>query len=371
MSKINVRSPYHIYHTIANLTSATLDLYIYTGEQITDRPAVTYSLTSTAYNASVTFEISELVRDYLDVTFAGAYVSQMVWVDYQITEYVSAVAQTPLTIVPLSAYDGYGYFEDGVNPQNTSDKLQSNSVIYKNDDSPIRLPVLSDGAKTIKFFNNGVEVYTTTLSALVVSSTIIKYISDAGDGIDSYKERVIADGGTYEDSACLQAFLDTLDIFPVDTIHIITASGLEIIKVKTIEECKHTPYKITFVNKFGALQDLWFFKRTDTKLNTSDNKYKSNILSGGTYSSSSHQNRILNKQGQETLTLNTGFYAEEYNEVFRQLMLSEKVWIEMDSVTLPINISSSSMAFKTVLNDKLISYTIDASFAYDKINSVR
>jgi hypothetical protein len=371
MSKINVRSPYHIYHTIANLTSATLDLYIYTGTQTSSRPAVTYSLTSTAYNASVTFEISELVRDYLDVTFAGAYVSQMVWVDYQITEYVSAVAQTPLTIVQLSALMDMVILKMVLIRKIQADKLQSNSIIYKNDDSPARIPVLSDGAKTIKFFNNGVEVYTTTLSALVVSSTIIKYISDAGDGIDSYKERVIADGGTYEDSACLQAFLDTLDIFPVDTIHIITASGLEIIKVKTIEECKHTPYKITFVNKFGALQDLWFFKRTDTKLNTSDNKYKSNILSGGTYSSSSHQNRILNKQGQETLTLNTGFYAEEYNEVFRQLMLSEKVWIEMDSVTLPINISSSSMAFKTVLNDKLISYTIDADFAYDKINSVR
>jgi len=369
MSKINVRSPYHIYHTIANLTSATLDLYIYTGTQTSSRPAVTYSLTSTAYNASVTFEISELVRDYLDVTFAGAYVSQMVWVDYQITEYVSAVAQTPLTIVPLSAYDGYGYFEDGVNPQNTSDKLQSNSIIYKNDDAPARIPILSDGTKTINFYSDGVVMYSYTVSLELENSSRIFYITNSI--YDSYKERVIADSGTYIDSSCLQYFLRNNTTFPVDKITITVGTAVETITVKNIEECKHTPYKVTFVNKFGALQDLWFFKRTDTKLNTSDNKYKSNILSGGTYSSSSHQNRILNKQGQETLTLNTGFYAEEYNEVFRQLMLSEKVWIEMDSVTLPINISSSSMAFKTVLNDKLISYTIDADFAYDKINSVR
>jgi hypothetical protein len=57
--------------------------------------------------------------------------------------------------------------------------------------------------------------------------------------------------------------------------------------------------------------------------------------------------------------------------VFRQLLLSDKVWIEINSQTLPVNIASSSLQFKTQLNDKLINYTIDVDYAFDKINNIR
>ena len=57
--------------------------------------------------------------------------------------------------------------------------------------------------------------------------------------------------------------------------------------------------------------------------------------------------------------------------MFRQLLLSDKVWIEINSQTLPVNIASSSLQFKTQLNDKLINYTIDVDYAFDKINNIR
>ena len=53
------------------------------------------------------------------------------------------------------------------------------------------------------------------------------------------------------------------------------------------------------------------------------------------------------------------------------MQLSEDCWIEIKNQTLPINVSSSSLAFKTQLNDKLINYTIDIEFAYDTINNIR
>ena len=66
MAKINVRSPYFINVSASNLTSAKLELYIYTGTASSSwGGSVTYSLTSTAYNAKVSFEVSELIRDYL------------------------------------------------------------------------------------------------------------------------------------------------------------------------------------------------------------------------------------------------------------------------------------------------------------------
>ena len=368
---MRTRSPYFIYRTLTNLTSANLDLYIYTGAQVGTMASITYSLTSTAYNDEVTWEIAELVRDYLDVTFDGNYTSQAVFVNYQITDYVSGVAQTPLSIVQLTAYDGYGYFEDGANPTTTGALMQSNTTVYKLDDAPLRIPVNADTATTVKYYLQGEEIYSKSISASTNTTSLINYVSSEADGVDNYQGRVIADGGTYEDSPCIQAFIRNNVIYGVDAVKITEGSNTTTLNVKDITECKYQPYKVTFVNKFGALQDLWFFKANKQSLRTTKHNYKSNLVTAGSYSISAHQNRILDKQGKESITLNTGFYTEDYNEVFRQLELSEKVWIEMDGVTLPIEVSNPSLRFKTTLNDKLISYTIDCEFAYDKINSVR
>ena len=53
------------------------------------------------------------------------------------------------------------------------------------------------------------------------------------------------------------------------------------------------------------------------------------------------------------------------------MQLSEDCWIEIDSVTLPINVSGGGFDYKTHLNDKLINYTIEIDYAYDTINNIR
>jgi len=375
--KINVKSPYHIYINETNLTSSKLDLYIYEGTQTTDRGDIIYTINSTAFSDAVTFEISELVKDFLDITFNGTYTPQNVWVDYQVTNYISSVEQTPETIVQLNAFDGYGYFEEGVNPQLDTDLLQSNTIIYNYDGMDVQVPVSTENTDTVEFFNGITSIQLDTISTSVESNAQVNYVSYASTIIPlitRYEDRVVADGGTFITSTCLTAYTDTIIETPIlsDTIVITNNdTSTKTIIVKEIEECKYTPYNITFINKFGVLQNAWFFKRTNTTLTTSKENYKSNILVSDSYDISKHQNRILNKQGKEKLTLNSGFYDEQYNEVFTQLMLSEKVWITIDSQTLPINIISTSLAYKTQLNDKLISYTIDCEFSFDKINNIR
>jgi hypothetical protein len=367
MSKINLRSPYHIYITDTNLTSAKLELYIYTGTQTSSRGSVIYTLNSTAYNDKITFEISELVRDYLDITFDGNYTSQMIWVDYQITRYISEVAQTPETIVQLNAFDGYGYFEDGANPQNESDILISNNLIYKLDNTLLHLPIEANENKTVYFYENDVELHSKDITASTNSTSRIVYVANEIINENDYINRVQADGGTFEGSTCLTEFIDSLFLNLVDKIIV----GNSTYTIENVEECFHTPYKLTFVNKFGVLQDLWFFKRANKTLNVNSETYKSNIINNGTYSISEHQNKILNKQGNEKLSLNSGFVNEQYNEVFKQLMLSEKVWIDIENQTIPIEISSTSLSYKNRLNDKLINYTIELNFAFETINNIR
>jgi hypothetical protein len=150
----------------------------------------------------------------------------------------------------------------------------------------------------------------------------------------------------------------------------------DVINVETLQECKYEPKKVTFVNKFGALQDMYFFKKSVERMNVEKESYKSNILdSNMSYSRSNHVYRDFNVSAKESVTLSSGFLSEEYNEVFKQMMLSEKVWVtnitEDGEQVLPINVKTSDITYKTSLNDKLVEYTIEFDKSFDTINNIR
>jgi hypothetical protein len=378
MSKINVRSPYFIYDNStdnsAALQSATLYLWIYTGNSISTIPTTsTYSLFSTAIDGEVTFEISELVRDCVENNFDGNYDSNIVWVNWSMGRlYVGGTTPISTGQQTLAAFDGYGYFEEGANPQNDSIVLQSNDLIYTNDFANINIPIHVTDNTTVTYFKDGESIFTKTLLSSTDSSDQVQYVSNSSLDADVFYNRVIDDGGTIESFSCVRAIADGVYAeYDADKIYIDNGESVEVINVEEIEECKYTPYKITFVNKFGALQDVWFFKKSSLSMKTKQEDYKANIVSAGSYSINERQNYLFNKTGTESLKLNTGFYPESYNEVFRQLSLSEEMWINYEKQTLPINISSSSLNYKTRLNDKLINYTIDVEFSNDKINNIR
>jgi len=371
MARINIRSPYFVNVTDTNLTSAILYVYIYTGTQGGGGGYIPiYTLNSTAYNDEVTFEISELVRDYLDVTFDGNYTSQMVWVDYKVTKSISGTPIAPEDRVELGGFDGYGYFEDGANPQNESALMMSNTMLYSLDGDDCIIPVSNELTDYVEFYDSNTLVDIIRISSSTNVNKQIEYLESSESISDGYENRVLRDGGVIESLDCIDSEFPNISKFDKAIIYNLLGESTTV-NVENISECKYTPHKIIFINKFGALQDLWFFKRSNLTINTKKEEYKANIINNGSYSINSHQNRILRKQGTEKLTLNSGFVTEEYNEVFRQLMLSEKVWINYNNKTLPINISSSSLDYKTSLNDRLINYTVQVDFAFDKINSVR
>ena len=366
MAKINVRSPYYVYLNESNLESANLSLWIYTGTQGTRPTKPTYVLNANAVNFTVNFEIAELVRDYMDYN-AEDYETEIVWVDYQIRKIVAGTS-TNLPIVLNRGFYGYGYYQEGVNPQNDSGLLQSNITVVKLDDAPLVLPIDTNKVTSVQYYYENQEIYGKTFTPTTTSSTQIKYVSNNVNGAD-YKDRVLQDGGTFEGSICLNEF--TGEYFPVDTVYISSTDGVSIVKVENISECKYEPYKLSFINKFGALQNLWFFKRSNKQLSTKTEDFKRNTLVANSYEFNRHQQKSLYKIGNEKMDLNTGFYPEEYNEVFKQMQLSEDCWVEIDNVVLPVNISDSSFSYKTSLNDKLINYNIKIDFAFDIINNIR
>ena len=378
MSKINVRSPYFITDNSTNsgsaLASATLYIRIYTGAASTNLGQDTrYTINSTAINGSVTFEVSELVRDYIENTFDGDYTGSIKWFNYNIKRTYENTSVSTTSQQNLAIFDGYGYFEDGANPQNLQSALQSNTTIFTNDFANINIPIHVTEDTTVSYLKGGEIIFTKDLVYSTNSADQVQYVQNSSLDADVFKKRVDAiTGTTLEAFNCVKNIAsDVYQEFDADSIYIDKGGVIEVIKIEEVEECKYNPYKVTFVNKFGVLQDLWFFKRSNLSLNTQQESYKANIVTDGTYSINSRQKTVFNKTGMERLQLNTGFYPESYNDVFRQLTLSEEVWINYDGDTLPINVMSSSLNYKTSVNDKLINYTIDVEFANNKINNIR
>ena len=349
MAKINVRSPYFIKLATANLTTAKLEIKIYTGvANTTWTGSIQYTLNSTAVSAKVNFEISELVKDYIQTEFDGSFPSTPVTiteattinVDYRTTETLSSGSPVVTTVFGERAFYGYGYFEQGDNPQLDNYVLQSNSRILKNTNETVSIAVDNTIATNLVWKYQGSTVLSVAITAESKIENQISYITNTGN-------------------------------FNVDQAEISTGSKSQTININSYEKCKYTPLKLTFINKFGAYQEIWMFANSILKMSTSEERYKSNILNNGTYNTYDPQIKLLTKNANQALTLNSDFYPESYNEIFRQLFLSEKVWINYKGQTLGVNIENKQVTYKTSLTDSLINYTIDVSFAFDTINNIR
>ncbi len=378
---INLRSPYYIGTTYTNTAYGTLDISIWSGSYSNTSPVTAqYSLRKNAIGSSVDvfFEISELIKDYIDITFNGDYAGQTVWVNTVRNAYDSnnnVINSTPITGTQL-AFDGYSYFEEV--QASTPPVLISNRELFVLDDNTFRVPIYTLTNPVVTFFKDGEVIASETFSSSCESANQIKYVSIYGDDFnyDTFQERVVETGGSYELNNCLQSFFDNFSIGAVDKITVSDSNGIETIKVNVIEECKYEPKKITFINKFGALQDMYFFKKEVQRMTVSKESYKSNIISSsGTYDYTNHVNRDFNVVANESISLSSGYLSEEYNEVFKQLLLSEKVWvtniIETGEQVLPINVKTSDITYKTSLNDKLVEYTIEFDKSFDTINNIR
>ncbi len=383
-TKINVRSPFYIKPTNGSLVSATMQLYIYTGVFTTNKPAsAQYTITKNEIdnNNYVVFEVSELVRDYIDIEFDGEYDSQTVWVESDITMYNAADgggSSVGTSNTDYIAFDGYGYFHEGTNPELSRGLLLSNNTIFRLNYDNVRIPVFTEDTNSVTFLYKGEEKRTQTVSSSTNTNGQIDYITVSGlDDNDTYRERVVNDGGTLEDSDCLDLFLRSYNIGEVDEVIINTDAGVEVVKINTIYECKYEPYKVTFVNKYGALQDLWFFKKSVESTNVTSEQFKASIFDQSTlsYKTYKHQQQSFLAQGKDRITMNTGYVNDDHNAVLEELLLSEQVWhteiTDTEERVIPVIPQTKSITYKTSVNDKLANYTVDFEHAFDKINNIR
>jgi len=344
------------------------------------------------------------------------------------------------TTTQFLAIDGYGYFEDGVNLRYNSTPmiLQDNTTVYYYDGQDIRIPVFAEAATITAELEStagasinweAADVYWDTYDVTWGSGDTPETITDNGNTNQKIQYLIITDtdilnDGDYVTFSSLkdsgtttattanklvdgtQNFTSTVrvgdlvknttdstsaTVTAVDsdtTLSLsadIMASGEAyqikyqddvVITLKKVEECRFSPSRIIFYNKYGALQDLWFFKKSMTDISVKSEKFKNNILDLGvdsaapSYAVTKHEEKQFLVNAKESVMLNTGFYPEDHNELVRQMMLAEMTWVDDTSSVLPVNLKSNSLQFKKSVNDKLITYSIQFDYAFDKINNI-
>tara|TARA_R110000796_G_scaffold23750_2_gene67990 strand:+ start:1983 stop:3254 length:1272 start_codon:yes stop_codon:yes gene_type:complete len=415
MKTFNVNSAYVKNVSGAYLQKAKLNIWVYSGTQggigvagtqlvlSGSRPTEpTYTLQGTGIgSASVggissnvrtaSFEIAGLVKDFIESSLDGRYNSNnTVWVDIQTTTTVLGT-ETILKAEQFLGLDGYDY-SAMLESENNPALLISNRTIIKSASSPVIVPVLRERLISYAFQLNGVDIANGAqddFPSSVQSNQQIVYLSNSEGNLEGFRARVLADqaGNIFEYNDCLSMLETELETFGADSLYI-TYDGntsdfsdtviptTEILYFEDLPCTRDEQRRLTFVNKFGALQDIWFYGNSSKKsLNVkSDTWNRRNLTTnGGVYRPTTVKN-ISNIN--EMLTLNSGFYTEENNVIFEELMQSNNVWLwtiptdDSSSETHPVIIKNSTFNFKTSNTDKLINYTINLEFAFNKTRTL-
>jgi len=308
MANLLLRSPQYKSTTAVGMLSANIEVSI--------DGTVRYTITKNAINNVAVFDISEIARDYITHSFSQSNPTSTIAISTTITQYTGlngTGTATTLSAVSDVGYDGYGEFSQGINPTITisAGAVQSNTDIYLPNNTASYIPTNTLGGKA--------TIYTTDTSVSI--------------GIPSVT-----------------------------------------FTINRVCDTKFGSTKVTFVNKFGALQELYFFFKQQETVNVSSENYKSNLVtntSPATYDITRHQVSTYNVNAKETISLNTPFVADNYNLVLEELLLSEHIWLTKDGTTYPIAPKTKSLQKKTSVNDRLVQYTMEFEYAFDKINNVR
>ena len=283
------------------------------------------------------FEISELARDYLDITWSYNSTPQHITIATILTNYAGLNATGSVVGNPQSytdeGFEAFGYYEEGSNP----------TIPFTSGPQFLLAPnVLS---------SNRWQIYVPKLATGYVS-----YINSTGSAVVSVAYNATDTSVTTQSSTCI---------------------------INRIDCTKYEPIKVMFINRYGVQQDLWFFLKEAKSVIRANESYQSNTLQTpedepAQYDVQDAPRKLFNTQAKQTRALSSGYYPEAANGYFEELLLSEYVWIRAlrngysnSFRTIPVVVKTSSMTYKTKLNDRLIEYTIEFEDAFDYINNIR
>jgi len=126
----------------------------------------------------------------------------------------------------------------------------------------------------------------------------------------------------------------------------------------------YDPVKIVWKNRYGQFDFFNFYKKHIETFETTQRVYQpqlgtwdSTTLSYNEYQTAT-QRYIVDSN--ETLTVNSDYISQDYNDIFKQLLVTDEVYWYYDqpnNEVKPLTIKTNDITFKTGVNDKLVQYT--------------
>jgi len=146
-----------------------------------------------------------------------------------------------------------------------------------------------------------------------------------------------------------------------------------------ISQCqkKYTPQRIVFKNRYGGFDQFEFPLLSRKSFTTNVKSYKQNALETPLYSTydTFKGDALYYTEGAETITLNTDYIDESFNEFFKEMLVSDEIYLVTSKPEstryedglfakfLPLVLTNNTFQEKTGVNDKLIQYTFEFRFS--------
>ena len=256
------------------------------------------------------------------------------------------------------ALDGYGIFQE-----------QINGPIYGK--SP-HWPLMSDGPVTQSFFpeNTGtIGVFAQGAGDSTLVPTKVTYTSNLGTSN-------INVSGSVSSSQQIQQvplfptetgfpFASTVEWYTIQAYNGSTALGTPI-RFESACKQKYPNVRLKWKNRYGQFDYFNFYMVSRKSFKTEKRTYQPQIGSwqGSTLSYQNYDSQNLNYlvDSNQGIEVNTFWIPEEYNDILKQLMVSDEIYYvttESTDTLTPITIDSPSIEFKTGVVDGLISYKFE------------
>ena len=146
-----------------------------------------------------------------------------------------------------------------------------------------------------------------------------------------------------------------------------SASIGQSIKYEVVCAEKYPNIRVKWKNRYGQWDFFNFSMVNRQSFSVNRSLYEPQIGSWGgrTLSYENYDSSNINYlvDTAQAISVNTDWVSEDYNDIFKQLLVSDEIYWLYDEVGIrPITIKTPSITFKTGVNDKVIQYTFDFDF---------
>jgi hypothetical protein len=353
---INARSPYFVTVNESGQVGSKIELRLWNDGSSRPDQALTLSksIASTSQRSNV-YNISPFIREYID-NVAPDDTTELMWVNVEVKRFKETTvgSYTLLDTTTHAGVNGYTLYTDGYNKTDAS----STFVVLANTNIEI---TYQEGIVEAKY--PYVNVYADVTSPAEIRAVYkdkhgrneVTVTYDTGDkGVIKIPFRTTSIKYNKGNTLAIQ-WRPTGEYTDVTKTFVVTP----------ICEPKFTPVQCAFINRYGGWQFLTFFKSQTNNIEVEGTTYKL-LPSAVNYDTSRAQTKSININGMQNIRLNTGWVAQNYNELIQDLMLSETILLD----GVPVEIKTSSTDLKTSLKDKNINYEIEFEYAFSLINNV-